>query len=59
MARFVALMGAGIAQGCITGLIALGIVLLYKATGVVNFAQGASLSHISHGMRVDPAVPIT
>jgi branched-chain amino acid transport system permease protein len=30
-----------VAQGCIAGLIALGIVLLFKATGVVNFAQGS------------------
>ncbi len=31
---------AGIAQGCIYGLIALGFVLIYKATETVNFAQG-------------------
>lgn len=30
----------GIAQGCIYGLIALGFVLIYKATETVNFAQG-------------------
>lgn len=30
----------GIAQGCIYGLIALGFVLIYKATEMVNFAQG-------------------
>lgn len=30
----------GIAIGCIYGLIALGFVLIYKATEVVNFAQG-------------------
>jgi branched-chain amino acid transport system permease protein len=44
MARFVALLGAGIAQGSIAALIALGIVLLHKATGVVNFAQGDLLT---------------
>jgi branched-chain amino acid transport system permease protein len=44
VSRFVALMDAGLAQGCIAGLIALGIVLLYKATGVVNFAQGSLLT---------------
>lgn len=37
-------MGTGIAQGCIAGLIALGIVLLFKATGIVNFAQGSLLT---------------
>ena len=31
---------AGIAQGCAYGLIALGFVLIYKATEVVNFAHG-------------------
>ena len=30
----------GLAQGCIYGLIALGFVLIYKATELVNFAQG-------------------
>ena len=31
---------SGVAQGCIYGLIALGIVLIYKATETVSFAQG-------------------
>jgi branched-chain amino acid transport system permease protein len=31
---------SGISQGCIYGLIALGFVLIYKATEAVNFAQG-------------------
>jgi branched-chain amino acid transport system permease protein len=30
----------GTAQGCVYGLIALGFVLIYKATEMVNFAQG-------------------
>jgi branched-chain amino acid transport system permease protein len=30
----------GIASGCIYGLVALGFVLIYKATEMVNFAQG-------------------
>lgn len=30
----------GVSQGCVYGLIALGFVLIYKATEVVNFAQG-------------------
>ena len=33
----------GIAGGCIYGLVALGFVLIYKATEVVNFAQGELL----------------
>jgi branched-subunit amino acid ABC-type transport system permease component len=32
---------AGIAVGSVYALIALGIVLIYKCSGVVNFAQGA------------------
>ena len=31
---------AGIALGCVYGLVALGFVLIYKATETVNFAQG-------------------
>lgn len=31
---------AGVAQGCVYGLVALGFVLIYKATETVNFAQG-------------------
>ena len=30
----------GISQGCIYGLIALGFVLIYKATETISFAQG-------------------
>lgn len=30
----------GLAQGCVYGLVALGFVLIYKATEIVNFAQG-------------------
>src|SRR5947207_15817923 len=31
---------SGLAVGCIYGLVALGFVLIYKATELVNFAQG-------------------
>ena len=34
------LLVSGLAQGCIYGLIALGFVLIYKATETVSFAQG-------------------
>lgn len=34
------LLVGGIANGCIYGLVALGFVLIYKATEAVNFAQG-------------------
>ena len=38
--QFLQLVISGVAQGCIYGLIALGFVLIYKATETVNFAQG-------------------
>ncbi|RVT50439.1 branched-chain amino acid ABC transporter permease [Rubrivivax albus] len=38
--QLVQLIISGIAQGCIYGLIALGFVLIYKATETVSFAQG-------------------
>ncbi len=31
---------AGISQGCIYGLVALGFSMIYNSTGVINFAQG-------------------
>jgi branched-chain amino acid transport system permease protein len=42
--RFVSLLASGIANGSIYALVALGIVLLQKATGVINFAQGDLLT---------------
>ncbi len=38
--QFLQLTISGVAQGCIYGLIALGFVLIYKATETVSFAQG-------------------
>jgi branched-chain amino acid transport system permease protein len=38
--QIVQLLISGVAQGCIYGLIALGFVLIYKATETVSFAQG-------------------
>jgi branched-chain amino acid transport system permease protein len=38
--QVVQLIISGVAQGCIYGLIALGFVLIYKATETVSFAQG-------------------
>ncbi len=38
--QFLQLVISGISQGCIYGLIALGFVLIYKATETVTFAQG-------------------
>ena len=38
--QFLQLVISGAAQGCIYGLIALGFVLIYKATETISFAQG-------------------
>ena len=40
MSDLVQLIVTGVANGCVYGLIALGFVLIYKATEMVNFAQG-------------------
>ena len=40
MIQFFQMTLSGISQGCIYGLIALGFVLIYKATETVSFAQG-------------------
>ena len=40
MVELLQLLVGGVAQGCVYGLIALGFVLIYKATEMVNFAQG-------------------
>lgn len=40
MNHFVAIVVSGLTQGSVYALIALGIVLLQNATGVINFAQG-------------------
>ena len=37
---FLQLIISGLANGCVYGLIALGFVMIYKATEAVNFAQG-------------------
>ena len=40
MAQLIQLTLSGVSQGCIYALVALGFVLIYKATETVNFAQG-------------------
>lgn len=36
----IALIAAGLATGAIYGLVAIGFAIIYKATGIINFAQG-------------------
>jgi branched-chain amino acid transport system permease protein len=43
MKDFLQLLVAGVAVGALYALVALGFVVIYKATGVINFAQGALL----------------
>ena len=43
MSTFVSLFIYGLSEGAILALAALGFVLIYKATGVINFAQGEFL----------------
>ena len=43
MAYFIQLAFAGIAQGCIYALIGLGFTIIFKASEVINFAQGELL----------------
>src|SRR5579885_3087313 len=43
MAYFMQLLFAGIAQGCIYALIGLGFSIIFKASEVINFAQGELL----------------
>ncbi len=40
MDQLVQLLVNGVSMGCIYGLVALGFILIFNATGVVNFAQG-------------------
>lgn len=40
MEKFVALTASGVAYGAVLALVALGFIVLYKATGIINFAHG-------------------
>lgn len=40
MERFVALLFSGVTDGAIIALAAIGLLVLYKATGIINFAHG-------------------
>lgn len=40
MEKFVALAASGVAYGAVLALVALGFIVLHKATGIINFAHG-------------------
>jgi branched-chain amino acid transport system permease protein len=44
VSTFTALLASGLAEGAIAAIAAVGFLITYKATGVVNFAQGALIS---------------
>ena len=44
MTNFLQLFFAGLALGSRYALVALGFVIIFKATGVINFAQGAMVT---------------
>ena len=46
---FLLLMSNGVLIGLMYSLIALGFVLVYKATDAINFAQGGQLGELNRG----------
>ena len=40
MTKFFSLLADGLALGAVYALVALGFVVIFRATGVINFAQG-------------------
>lgn len=60
MTTFVQLVVAGVAVGLLYGLVALGFVVIYKSTGVVNFAQGSLVllgAYLTYGFHQALGVP--
>jgi branched-chain amino acid transport system permease protein len=61
MDRFLTLAVTGVAQGAVIAIVALGFLLIYKATGVVNFAQGDLVTlgtYIAVWASVDQELPL-
>jgi branched-chain amino acid transport system permease protein len=48
MDYFLALLGSGVAIGAIYGLAAMGFAIVYKATGVINFAHGEMIMLVTY-----------
>jgi branched-chain amino acid transport system permease protein len=67
MTEFIQLVLAGTANGCIYGLLALALVLIYRSTHIINFGQGEMAmfstyicwSFLNAGMGYWVAVPLT
>ena len=48
MDYFIQLLVSGIAAGLVYGFIGMGFAMIYRATGVVNFAQGEMMMLVSY-----------
>ena len=67
MTQFLQQVVAGLASGSIYALLALGIVIIYRSTGIVNFAQGEMATFttfiawtlVDHGLGYWGAFPLT
>jgi branched-chain amino acid transport system permease protein len=60
VSTFLQLFAAGVALGCIYALVALGFTIIYRASQVINFAQGAFLlvgAYMISWFSVDRALP--
>lgn len=61
MAKFVALLASGVAYGAVLTLVALGFVVLHKATGIINFAHGDLVTlgaYIAYWAQASGGMPI-
>ncbi|HEY4278679.1 MAG TPA: branched-chain amino acid ABC transporter permease [Conexibacter sp.] len=60
MGEFISILVAGVATGCLSALVALGFIVTYKATGVINFAQGGLVTlgaYLGYWLIVQVGVP--
>jgi branched-chain amino acid transport system permease protein len=60
MSEFLQLLFEGLSLGATYALVALGFVVIYRASGVINFAQGAMLllgAYLISWLAVDVGVP--
>jgi branched-chain amino acid transport system permease protein len=58
--EFISILVAGVATGCLSALVALGFIVTYKATGVINFAQGGLVTlgaYLGYWLIVQVGVP--
>ena len=55
MAFFLETLIGGLMAGMLYALVALGFVLIFKASGVFNFAQGAMVLFAALAMRASPS----